>query len=159
MRIPDLICCVNQALERNAEVQLKQRSLSIEQFRVLTALNDSNGISMGTLATRVFMDSPTLTKLIDRMVASADVYRGPDPRDRRKVLVFISNKGLTTYEALSDIHDQLSDTLSGALGSQKLEMLESLLTQALQAASGADARYATPVQPGPQGASKTHRLS
>ena len=159
MRIPDLVCSVNQALERSAEVQLKPHSLTIEQFRVLTALNESNGISMGALATRVCMDSPTLTKLIDRMVASADVYRGPDPRDRRKVLVFISNKGLTTYEALSDIHDQLGDTLSGALGPQKLEMLESLLTQALQAISGADDQYPTPVQPGPASASKTHRLS
>ncbi|WP_235890618.1 MarR family winged helix-turn-helix transcriptional regulator [Martelella alba] len=128
---------MNQALERNAETQLKQHALSIEQFRVLTALNETNGISMGALAARISMDSPTLTKLIDRMVSSADVYRGPDPRDRRKVLVFISNKGLTTYEALADIHDQQQQMLLDTLGEQKLAMLELALNDIIEAANTA----------------------
>ncbi|PRX10874.1 UNVERIFIED_ORG: DNA-binding MarR family transcriptional regulator [Martelella mediterranea] len=159
MRIPDLICRVNHALEHSAETQLKQHSLTIEQFRVLTVLSETNGISMGALSASICVDSPTLTKLIDRMINTADVYRGPDPRDRRKVLVFISNKGLKTYEALADIHRQQQDMLSEALGEQRLEVLETLLNDTLRAIKVESGQYRSTLENGELNDAKPTRLS
>ena len=48
---------------------------------------------MGELADAVLLNHPTLTKMIDRMVSDTLVYRVQDPNDRRKVLMFISDRG------------------------------------------------------------------
>jgi hypothetical protein len=39
----------------------------------------------------------TLTKIIDRMVSEALVYRIPDPEDRRKVRLAVSDKGRSLF--------------------------------------------------------------
>ena len=41
----------------------------------------------------MLLNHPTLTKMIDRMVSDTLVYRVQDPNDRRKVLMFISDRG------------------------------------------------------------------
>jgi hypothetical protein len=56
-----LISGVNRHLLQNLEAQLRPSGLCIEQFRVLEALHAEDGLAMGELAARVFVDSPTLT--------------------------------------------------------------------------------------------------
>jgi MarR family len=41
----------------------------------------------------VLLNHPTLTKMIDRMVSDSLVYRVQDAEDRRKVLMFSSDRG------------------------------------------------------------------
>lgn len=92
MDLPDLIRGVNHRLEQALEAQLKPRGMSLHHYRLLETLADRNGQPMGDLASRLLIDGPTLTKIVNRMVASAEVYRGPDPHDRRKVLIFLSRR-------------------------------------------------------------------
>lgn len=128
MHLADLICGVNRKIEQSIEMQLKPHGVSIEQYRVFKALDASNGLPMGDLATKVFVDSPTLTKIIDKMVASADVYRGPDPQDRRRVLVFISDKGAETFGRLQAIGESAQERLISKLGEQRGAELEEALS-------------------------------
>ena len=93
MHLADLIRGLNRRLKQALEAHLKPGGFSLHQYRVLEALDAQNGLPMGYLATHLLIDGPTLTKIIDKMVASAEVYRGPDPHDRRKVLIFLSRKG------------------------------------------------------------------
>lgn len=131
MQLTDMICSVNRRLEQAIEAQLKPNGLSIEQYRVLKALNAQNGVAMGDLAVRVFVDSPTLTKIIDKMVASANVYRGPDPRDRRRVLVFISRKGAETFERVYEAAARAENSVLGRLEDKKETELLAILAQLL----------------------------
>jgi DNA-binding MarR family transcriptional regulator len=128
----DLISGANRKLEQALAARLKPHGLSIEQYRVLKALNVRNGLPMGDLAARVFVDSPTLTKIIDKMVASTDVYRGPDPLDRRRVLVFLSAKGVKTYSELEGIGEDIQADLFERLGDEKTSQLATTLLQLLQ---------------------------
>ncbi|MBX9458021.1 MAG: MarR family transcriptional regulator [Rhizobium sp.] len=126
-----LISGVNRRLEQAIEARLKPSGVAIEQYRVLKALDVLDGQPMGELAAQVFVDSPTLTKIIDRMIANADVYRAPDPHDRRRVLIFRSDKGAATYRNLQARVDGYEKTLVGQLerdGAGQLRvLLESLL--------------------------------
>jgi len=128
----DLIGGVNRRLEQVLAARLKPHGLTIEQYRVLRALVAHNGLPMGDLAARVLVDSPTLTKIIDKMVTSADVYRGPDPLDRRRVLVFLSAKGVKTFAALEEIGEGLQTALIDRLGAERASRLEHLLSLLLQ---------------------------
>lgn len=58
---------------------------------------------MGELADAVLLNHPTLTKMIDRMVSDALVYRVQDPDDRRKVLMFSSDRGKILCKRLNSL--------------------------------------------------------
>ena len=60
--------------------------MPVEYWRVLEVLADESGRPMTALAETISMRLPTLSKLIDRMVADALVQRAPDPSDLRRVL-------------------------------------------------------------------------
>ena len=126
-----LIGGVNRRLEQQIEERLKPAKTSIEQYRILDALGTRTGRSMSELAGLVFVDSPTLTKIIDRMVAKADVYRAPDPHDRRKVLIFISEKGSETLAQLQALVAQPEAELAARLPAGDADRLCSLLENLL----------------------------
>lgn len=132
LELIDLISGVNRRLEQKVEAQLKPAGIPIEQYRILEALGARNGRSMGELADLVFVDSPTLTKIIDRMVAKAEVYRAPDTHDRRKVLIFISDKGAETLGYLRALLVEPEADLASRFEASDADRLCSLLENLLQ---------------------------
>ncbi|MBB3610477.1 MarR family transcriptional regulator [Rhizobium sp. BK602] len=132
MQLSRLICGVNRKLEQAMEAHLRPLGLSIEQYRILEALDEHDGISMGELAAKVFVDSPTLTKIIDKMVASSDVYRAPDAKDRRKVLIFRSNKGKDIFLKLQGLSVKAQQDVMDILGQKEARDLSNLLYEVFE---------------------------
>ncbi len=122
-----LIASVNRQLEEDLEDRLRPDGIPIEQFRILTALAAQSGLSMGHLAELVLVDSTTLTKIIDRMVVEALVYRGPDPKDRRKVLIYLASKGAALHTRLGQIVGDQQRQIIDRLRGDKAETLKELL--------------------------------
>ncbi|MBO4226873.1 MarR family winged helix-turn-helix transcriptional regulator [Bradyrhizobium neotropicale] len=83
----------NRAINRQLKSRLSNEGMLVEQWCILKVLSDRNGRSMSDLAEVVLLNHPTLTKIIDRMVSDTLVYRASDPNDRRKVLMFCSDRG------------------------------------------------------------------
>jgi DNA-binding MarR family transcriptional regulator len=131
VQLPDLIRGVNRRLEQALEAKLKPSGTSLYQYRVLEALTERNGLPMGELAIRLFVDGPTLTKIIDRMVEAAEVYRGPDPNDRRRVLIFLSRKGATQFEDIGPQISSIERDILDRLGASDAAALTSLLSELL----------------------------
>jgi DNA-binding MarR family transcriptional regulator len=129
--LPDLIRGVNRRLEQVLEAELKPKGVSLHQYRVLEALTERNGLPMGELATRLFVDGPTLTKIIDKMVESAEVYRGPDPHDRRKVLIFLSRRGAAHFEDVGRLITSVQQEILDRLGKSDAAALTNLLSELL----------------------------
>lgn len=129
-----LISGVNRRLEKAIEARLKPAGVAIERYRVLAALNLAEGRTMGDLAAQVFVDLPTLTKIIDRMVANAEVYRAPDPADRRRVLIFLADKGRQTFATLRDLLQSGETSLTASLNPDDADQLRTLLTALLNQA-------------------------
>ncbi len=131
---PDLIHLIsgmNRQMEKAIEARLKPSGVAIERYRVLAALDLKDGRSMGDLAAQVFVDLPTLTKIIDRMVANAEVYRSPDVNDRRRVLIFISERGQETFRTLRGLLQPNDETLIGSLDARQAQQLRTLLSNLL----------------------------
>ena len=78
---------------RRLAAALEAEHCSIEQWRALAFLADGQGRTMTDLADYALLPAPSATKLIDRMVADALAYRRPDPADRRRVLVYLTERG------------------------------------------------------------------
>ena len=106
---------------------LGPEGVPVEFWRVLEVLADESGRPMSALAEALSMKLPSLSKLIDRMVASALVQRAPDPLDQRRVLVYISDLGLARVRQLQGTVRRQRSALESSLGRDEGRELKRLL--------------------------------
>jgi MarR family transcriptional regulator, organic hydroperoxide resistance regulator len=129
-----LLAQANREINRQLEERLGKEGVPVEQWRILKVLSDGNGRSMGELADAVLLNHPTLTKMIDRMVSDALVYRVQDPKDRRKVLMFSSDRGQALCKRLNSLavsqEAHIVENYGDKSTSELKRLLESLIDSA-----------------------------
>jgi DNA-binding MarR family transcriptional regulator len=100
------------------------------EFDVLSALRRAGPpfqLTPGALLRATLVTSGTMTNRIDRLAAAELVYREPDPRDRRGVLVTLSKHGMAAVDAaFSDLLEREQGLLA-RLGPAEHEVLAGLL--------------------------------
>lgn len=101
MSLGHLLDRVGHRVSCSVERVLGPTGLGLDQWRVLELLADGEGHPMTEIAVHVMVPPPTLTKIVNRLVASALVYRLSDEIDRRRVLVFLSDHGRTQHRELA----------------------------------------------------------
>jgi DNA-binding MarR family transcriptional regulator len=79
---------------------LEREDCTVEEWRALALLSDGDSHAMSEIAAYTILPPPTLTRLIDRMVADNLAYRSPDPHDRRRVLVRVTARGRARHRRL-----------------------------------------------------------
>ena len=93
------------------------------EFDVLSALRRAGPpfqLTPGALLRATLVTSGTMTNRIDRLAAAGLVRREPDPRDRRGVLVTLSEQGRDAVDAaLTDLLDREQGLLAGLDGGQR----------------------------------------
>ncbi len=116
-------------VSRQLDSSLAQIGASGEQWRVLEVLADEAGRPIGELARLLLMHPPTMTKLIDKMVASGCVQRIADMDDSRRVLVFITDKGLEMVSKLASRADSFHADLSAEMSPENTALLAKILSR------------------------------
>lgn len=96
-----LVGRVGHRMSREVERALGAGGPTLEQWRVLDLLADGTGHPMTEIATHAMVPPPTLTKIVDRLIEWTLVYRRPDETDRRRILVFLSERGREEHAALA----------------------------------------------------------
>lgn len=134
----DLITAVERQLTAAIAADLEPEGVTIEQWRVLAGLSDREGRSMSELASVAMLPAPTLTKIVDRLVADNLVYRRSDPYDRRRVLVLLTPRGQAFRHRLDSLVERHQSNLEEVLGSAGLGQLTQLLTRLQAMASDLD---------------------
>lgn len=119
---------------RRVNRQLSLEGITLEHWRALKVISDNRGVTMRELSEELMQNFPTLTKIIDKMVLEALVYRLPDEVDRRKVRLFISDKGKAVLEQQNDRLDDHQGKLEDAYGSVEAQMLKEMLEQFIKSA-------------------------
>jgi DNA-binding MarR family transcriptional regulator len=89
-------------LTRRLAQVLAHHDCTVERWRALNLLCHGDSHRMSELAEFTQLPPASLTRLVDGMVADNLVHRKPDPRDRRGVLVHITERGLALKSALSE---------------------------------------------------------
>lgn len=114
--IPDLLSQVEHLVSRRVEAALGPEGPTLDQWRVLAHLADGDGHPMSEIAARAMVPAPTLTKIVDRLVDRALVYRRADDADRRRVLVFLSDHGRAEHARLAPAVATVGEELTAELG-------------------------------------------
>ena len=104
--------CARQVLEtvplvmRTIRAEMRSNrvpDLSVPQFRVLIFLNRHEGASLSDVAGHVGLMLPSMSRMVDGLVARNLVRRGTDADDRRRVALTLTTLGRTamqsTYES------------------------------------------------------------
>jgi len=97
-----LLSDVERRVTRRLAQVLAHDGCSVERWRVLALLAGGDRHRMTELAEVTQLPPASLTRLIDGMVADNLVHRKPDPRDRRSVLVHLTQRGLAMQRRLSE---------------------------------------------------------
>ena len=136
MRMKDqlayMIASVNRQLENELEERLRPGGVPIEQFRILEVLDATEPCAMGEIAAQSLIEPPTLTKIIDKMVADGLVYRSPDPNDRRRVLILMAPAGKALFKRLRGVSSAQEQRLVELLESEGAAELRNLLRELIQ---------------------------
>jgi DNA-binding MarR family transcriptional regulator len=123
-----LLAQANRQIHLKLDEEFRDEGVPVEQWRILKLLAEQNGRSMSDLTQVALLNHPTLTKMIDRMVSDALVYRRPDPKDGRKVLIFVSERGRALNERLSRRANLRQAEIVEGYGDRETEELKRLLS-------------------------------
>ena len=117
-------------LDRARRTAFTEHALEPWEFDVLSALRRTGEpyqLSPGQLLTQTLVTSGTMTNRIDRLAARELVVRGPDPADRRGVLVRLTDAGRELADAALAGLLKNERELLAALPPDRLETLADLL--------------------------------
>ena len=87
------IYSANGAFNRAYRPMLDKLGLTYPQYLVLLALGEADGLTVGEIGSRVFLESNTLTPLLKRLEAAGNVVRRRDSADERQVRVSLTDQG------------------------------------------------------------------
>ncbi|MEP6944523.1 MAG: MarR family transcriptional regulator [Acidobacteriota bacterium] len=125
-------------IQRTAEVLrsrfnelFKSKGLTGSQYNVLRILRGAgaSGISCREIGERMITRESDITRLLDRVEALGLLRRERQTGDRRVVLTFISNAGLSALSELDVPVTELSRSELGHLSPAELDSLDQLLAK------------------------------
>jgi DNA-binding MarR family transcriptional regulator len=101
-------------LAKRVEVALAQVELTLPQYRVLGILAEGSAAASG-LADRLAVRRPSITALIDGLVARGLVDRRQEDTDRRRVELRLTPEGVTTLARADAAVDEYLIAIAGHL--------------------------------------------
>ena len=94
-----LLAAIHQFRDSALDSRLKPVGLNVGRYRVLGVLNRFGACTMTELSHFTAIDRTTLTRIADQLVANAQVERQTTARDRRQVLLELTDEGRKIYVA------------------------------------------------------------
>ncbi|MBP2226938.1 MarR family winged helix-turn-helix transcriptional regulator [Azospirillum agricola] len=91
---------VNRAFARALQARITRSGVSMGQWFFLRALWDEDGLTQRELSHRVGMMEPTTVTAVNVMVAQGLVQRVRNAHDRRKMNIFLTEKGRALRDAM-----------------------------------------------------------
>lgn len=123
-------------LGREMEATFAAHGLSASGFDVLATLRRSGkpyALTPGELLEAMLISSGTVTNRVDQLEKAGLVERVQDSRDRRRILVGLTESGFRVIEAAVADHVRTQARLAAALDGDELRALDRLLAKFLVA--------------------------
>lgn len=123
----------SKSQERLTELEMKkQLGLTPANWKVILALNMTNGLTQKELADKVFVDGSTLVPVLDKMEQNGLIERKPDPKDRRINRIFLTEKAESTVDSIILIILQLRKMIYHGISEEDLNLSKKTLDTIIQ---------------------------
>ncbi len=122
---------VNQKITELITEALKPFDVSIQQFNVLRILKGQNGkaANLSTLNERMISKMSNTTRLVDKLILKEYVKRTTCETNRRKVEIFITNKGKEGLKKMSDVVVNTEKKILQSITTNEMNNLNELLNK------------------------------
>ena len=121
------LAAAHRKLHASLNMKLKDLGVQVETWRVLETLGSGENYTMGELAEIVLMNPPTLTKLVDRMVANGLVHRQLAPEDHRRVRLVLTDAGLELVGKIRRQVEVQNEDIVERLGEENARLVQEAL--------------------------------
>lgn len=103
----------------------RSRDLTVPQFRTLLFIDKHPETSLSDVADHIGLTLPTLSKMVDGLVARNLVVRKPSPEDRRRIKLTITASGQVQLEAArKGTQERLADILTSLSEKERDQVLQ-----------------------------------
>ena len=99
------------------------------QFAVMARLAELGPQSQNALGRETAMDAATIKGVVDRLARQGLVHTTPDPADRRRLTVSLSDEGRTLFDALAPRAQAVTAATLGPLSPDEAAALAALLSR------------------------------
>lgn len=126
--IINLMLSANHASSKMAEV-MKPFDISLPQFNVLRILRGQQGkpANLSTVQDRMINQMSNTTRLIDKLLDKKLVERSVCEENRRKIEIFITEKGLNLLKDIDPVFETTENNISDNLTTAEIQQLNDLL--------------------------------
>lgn len=112
LQITQLMVSVSKSVRALLGIKLAEIGLNNGQDEAMLALDEANPVSVAVLAEKLSVRPPTVSKMLDRLVAKNLVDRVNDSSDARKTMVKITPTGLEAQDRIREVWSQVGSDLS-----------------------------------------------
>lgn len=128
-----LITKIHHLSGRIFSKKLREYGIKIHpgQGRILFALWKSDGIPVNELAKRTLLGKSTLTTMLDRLVDQGFVRRVPSERDRRVILIELTEKNRQLQDKYIQVSQEMTDLFYQGFSSSEIDEFETTLRRLL----------------------------
>jgi DNA-binding MarR family transcriptional regulator len=124
-----LLWKAGRTVSRHYRAKVAQLDLTAGQATALLFLGESPGSTLGGLAQGLGTDLATTSTMIDRLMSADLVRRETDRADRRRALLFPTDKALGLTSRLEEARSETAVFLRAVLGAERAGLLADLLQQ------------------------------
>lgn len=138
--LPMALLRAREAVMKEFLPSLRAHDLSPEQWRVIRALEQEDGLEIAEISRRCYLLPPSMSRIAQNLLKRGLVSRHNVASDQRRSLLQLSNKGRELFEQIAPESSQQYQAITEKFGQDNLEKLYQLLED-LVGALRADNRH------------------
>ena len=93
---------------RRYKPYLDKLNLTYTQYIVLMVLWENDHISVKSIGERLYLDSGTLTPLLNKLLNKGLITKTVQPQDERELIISLTDKGLQLKERAKEVPPQIA---------------------------------------------------
>ncbi len=125
--LPVLLLRARRVVASKFNEALRQHNLTEAQWRVISSLARSDGVDLATIANRIDLLGPSVSRILRDLEGRGLVRRTPGNVDARHTLTYITDSGRGLVAAALKDMNPVSDEMGLAIGQAEMRDLQNKL--------------------------------
>lgn len=106
--------------------------VTAEQWGLLSILFEEDGISQNQLASKMFKDHTSISRIVDNLIKKSLIIRKYDPTDRRTNLIYITETGAKLKDQImEEVQQHIAASFQG-ITEEQLKICSEVMQKVIQ---------------------------
>lgn len=97
------------------------------EFKVMSIISENPDCSVGYIAEQIKLDISTVTHILNQMFDKGFIYRQRNQKDRRNVMIRLSEKGIDSFQKNKLISNKMNQSMLNIFNHDEINKFSNLL--------------------------------